>query len=128
MERYSPRHEQPETHRNLIAGPHTARPIAPPRLSPHANSGTLDPLTHFGGVMGVRQILFTIASIVCIAGHMHSQSIFGEIRGTVTDPSGSIIVGAAVTATNVGTGESRRVVTDNSGNYSVLNIDAGTYD
>src|SRR5437763_279430 len=78
--------------------------------------------------MRVKQILFTIASVVCIAGNVDAQSIFGEIRGTVTDPSGSIIVGAAVTATNVGTGEARRVVTDNSGNYSVLNIDAGTYD
>jgi len=56
------------------------------------------------------------------------QSTFGEIRGTVTDPSGSIVVGATVTARNTATNEKRSVETDNAGNYSVLNLDAGPYE
>ena len=57
-----------------------------------------------------------------------AQSIFGEIRGTVTDPSGAVITGATVTVTNTGTNETRKVTTDAVGNYAVVNIEAGTYD
>jgi hypothetical protein len=57
-----------------------------------------------------------------------AQSIFGEIRGTVTDQSGGVIAGASVTATNKGTGEVRTAVTDEVGNYSLVNLPAGTYD
>ena len=38
-----------------------------------------------------------IAIALCL-GRAYAQSTFGEIRGTVTDPSGSVIVGAAVYA------------------------------
>src|SRR5439155_26259679 len=58
----------------------------------------------------------------------YAQSTFGEIRGVVTDPTGAVIVGGSVTSTNTGTGDVRKVVTDNSGNYAILNIEAGTYD
>src|SRR5947208_1636722 len=63
-----------------------------------------------------------------LAGRASAQSIFGEIRGTVTDPTGAVVTGAAVTVTNTGTGESRKVATDFAGNYSVVNIEAGTYE
>src|SRR5438067_7013698 len=78
--------------------------------------------------MNGRRVIWVVAAAACWLGQMRAQSTFGEIRGTVTDPSGSIIVGAAVTATNLGTGDVRKVVTDNSGNYAVLNIEAGSYD
>ena len=76
----------------------------------------------------MKQAIFILAAVASLAAHAHAQSIFGEIRGTVTDPSGAVIVGASVTATNTATGEARKVVTDNDGNYSVLNIDAGPYE
>ena len=57
-----------------------------------------------------------------------AQSIYGEIRGTVTDPSGAVISGAAITATNTGTGEPRRVSTDLAGNYAIVNLEAGAYE
>src|SRR5215472_3360899 len=62
------------------------------------------------------------------AGVAGAQSIFGEIRGTVTDPSGAVISGAQVVVRNVATSESRRVTTDAAGNYSVVNIEAGPYE
>lgn len=58
----------------------------------------------------------------------HAQSIFGEIRGTVQDPSGAVVAGSAVTATNTGTGEVRKTATDSLGNYSLVNLEAGTYE
>ena len=77
--------------------------------------------------MNVQRVIAVSLFVVWMAGNARAQSIFGEIRGTVTDPSGSVIIDASVTVTNTGTGESRKVRTDNSGNYSVLNIEAGTY-
>src|SRR5437879_8881229 len=59
---------------------------------------------------------------------VHAQSTFGEIRGTVTDPTASVVAGASVAATNIATQESRKIVTDNAGSYSILNLDAGTYE
>ncbi|MGH8534296.1 MAG: carboxypeptidase-like regulatory domain-containing protein, partial [Gammaproteobacteria bacterium] len=57
-----------------------------------------------------------------------AQSTFGEIRGTVTDATGAVVAGAAVSAKNTGTGETRKVTTSDAGNYEVLNLDAGTYE
>ncbi|MGH9658083.1 MAG: carboxypeptidase-like regulatory domain-containing protein, partial [Bryobacteraceae bacterium] len=57
-----------------------------------------------------------------------AQSTFGEIRGTVTDATGAVVAGAAVSAKNTGTGETRKVTTSDAGNYEILNLDAGTYE
>ncbi|MDQ2946318.1 MAG: carboxypeptidase-like regulatory domain-containing protein, partial [Acidobacteriota bacterium] len=71
---------------------------------------------------------FVFLAMLFSLSPVRARSVFGEIRGTVTDPSGSVIAGASVTATNTATNESRKVVTDRAGDYSVLNLDAGTYE
>ena len=43
-----------------------------------------------------------------------AQSTFGSILGTVRDPSGSVVPGATVTATNKGTAARRTATTDSS--------------
>ncbi len=63
-----------------------------------------------------------------LAMSLNAQSTFGEIRGTVVDPTGAVIAGATVSTKNTGTGDTRRVTTDADGNYSALNLDAGIYD
>ena len=50
-----------------------------------------------------------------------------RLTGTVTDPSGGVIVGATVTATNVGTGQERTVTTDSSGAYKFSLLQPGNY-
>ena len=67
-------------------------------------------------------------ALVIIVPRASAQSTFGEIRGTVTDATGGVIAGASVTATNKGTGEVRTAITDEVGNYSLVNLLAGTYD
>jgi hypothetical protein len=52
---------------------------------------------------------------------------YGEITGTVTDPSGAIIGAAAVTVTNVATNQVRTVQTNEAGNYTVPFLVPGTY-
>jgi hypothetical protein len=56
-----------------------------------------------------------------------AQSSSGIIFGTVTDPSGAVVSGAAVTATNVATGTTRKANSDDSGNYVLTDLAAATY-
>ncbi len=51
----------------------------------------------------------------------------GNINGRVTDPAGAVIAGAAVTATDVGTGIGRSTVTDSSGQYTIPQLTPGMY-
>ena len=51
----------------------------------------------------------------------------GEIRGTVTDPSGLPILGVQVRVINAYTGIQRAVTTDERGNYFALLIPPGRY-
>src|SRR5690242_7564760 len=51
----------------------------------------------------------------------------GTITGTVTDPSGAMVVKASVTITNVGTGITKTLQTDSSGNFVASAVPFGTY-
>lgn len=53
--------------------------------------------------------------------HSDGQTTSGQISGSVLDASGSLIVGASVTATNIETGFQRKTVSNSTGNY-VLNL------
>ena len=57
-----------------------------------------------------------------------AQNPTGSIRGTVTDQSGAIIQNAAVTVTNKGTGDVRKVNTGNDGIFAVENLLPGEYE
>jgi carboxypeptidase family protein/TonB-dependent receptor-like protein len=56
-----------------------------------------------------------------------AQRIGGEISGTVSDPAGAVIRKATVTATNEGTGASRRATTDENGYYTLPELPVGFY-
>ncbi len=58
---------------------------------------------------------------------MYGQSGLGEIAGTVTDPSGAIVVGATVTATNVDTGVKTARPSNSAGGYQILQLQPGKY-
>jgi hypothetical protein len=51
----------------------------------------------------------------------------GDIRGTVTDPSGAALPGVAVTVLNKNTGVSKDFTTNQDGVYDTSSIVAGTY-
>jgi hypothetical protein len=55
------------------------------------------------------------------------QSTFGTILGTVHDTSGAVMPGCAVTVENVGTSAKRSTVTDETGSYTVQNLEPGMY-
>ena len=57
----------------------------------------------------------------------NAQQVFGSIFGTVTDSSGSAVVGAKVTVTDVNKGTQFEVTTDVSGNYNKGQLVPGQY-
>src|ERR1700749_1185179 len=72
--------------------------------------------------------LFLVAALtLCGALQLAAQTITGDIGGTVTDPTGAVVVGAQVTATNVATGVKSTVMTNQDGIYSVRFLPIGTY-
>jgi len=57
-----------------------------------------------------------------------AQSVAARLMGTVTDPSGAVVVGAAVTTMNLGTGARQSVHTSRDGQYLVFPLEPGRYD
>src|SRR5262249_9126357 len=55
------------------------------------------------------------------------SSTTGALTGTITDPSGSVISGAAVAADNRATGQQRTATTDSSGVYKFSLLPPGEY-
>src|SRR5713226_6360424 len=69
----------------------------------------------------------SVAALLLITTSAWAQSFRGSIRGTVTDPSGSIIAGAKVSARNIGTGQQREAATGADGGYVLAELPAGEY-
>jgi Carboxypeptidase regulatory-like domain len=64
-----------------------------------------------------------LAALSCAA-----QTITSSIVGTVTDPSGAVIPGVAITVKNIETGIQTTATTDNVGNYTVAQLPPGRYE
>src|SRR5262245_18460649 len=56
-----------------------------------------------------------------------AQAVTGTILGTVTDTTGATVPGATVTLVNLGTGLTRTLVTDGSGEYTAPSLPTGKY-
>jgi hypothetical protein len=64
-----------------------------------------------------------------LTGMVFAQGIgaSGDIRGTVTDPSGAVVTGANVTATDIAKGIKHTVATDANGQYRLAGLQPATY-
>src|SRR6266496_2925521 len=71
-----------------------------------------------------RNLFFAILLACAISS---AQQITGNIRGTVSDPSGAVVQNATVTAHQVETGLVRTAITDRGGNYLLLELPVGHY-
>jgi Carboxypeptidase regulatory-like domain len=91
--------------------------------------------TYFIKHAGSRLSRFSISTVLmlcaclCLAGgYAHAQdSGQGTVSGTVTDPSGAVIVGAQVTVTNTATNVSHSRDTNSTGYFEVDNLNPGPY-
>jgi len=71
-------------------------------------------------------LLFAFYLLPSLSALAQNQTT-GRIVGAVKDQTGAVIVGAEVTVVSRATGDQRRVVTNNEGNYSVPLLPPGTY-
>ena len=75
--------------------------------------------------MSVIRNVLAFVMLACL--NSFAQQITGNIRGTVTDPTGAVIPGAAVTARQAETGLSRSTTTERNGTYVLLELPVGHY-
>src|ERR1700751_5086097 len=71
----------------------------------------------------------SIASCLLTVGiAVFAQSDRGTITGTVSDPAGAVVAAAAIEARNVATGALYPVASSATGNYTIAQLPAGTYE
>src|SRR5438876_1130803 len=77
--------------------------------------------------MSVRTFGRSIFAILLISFSAWAQTATGRIVGTVSDPSGAVIPGVTITATNVDTTVTYESLTNEQGTYQVPLLPIGTY-
>ena len=88
-------------------------------------------LVKLGGVMRISRLakcfgFLVFALVLCPAGRLIAGTT-ASISGTVTDPSGAVIAGATVTATNLDTAVVTTLTTNSQGFYSFRELPLGRY-
>jgi len=64
--------------------------------------------------------------VLILSGPVFAQTNLGRISGSITDPSGAVIVGATITVIDVDRGVSRVLVTDSTGEYAAPSLTPGS--
>ena len=72
-------------------------------------------------------VILLFSCIIAAVGTARAQ-VAGSISGTVTDSSGAAVPHANVTITELDTGQSRNLMTDDRGTYRVLALPVGRYE
>src|SRR5579864_8556341 len=75
----------------------------------------------------MRHLFWSTLMLLLVAGSLFSQTFRGAINGTVTDPSGAVVAGAKVKATNVATAVAVEAVTTSDGEFAFQDLPLGTY-
>ena len=71
--------------------------------------------------------LALLLAFIAPANLLRAQTIYGSIRGVVTDPSGAVVPGVAVTVRESSTATENKTVTNKSGSYSISFLKPGSY-
>src|SRR5215831_18029462 len=83
-------------------------------------SGRLLSQVYLLAVLAAAVQLFTVIGL--------AQSTFGQFVGTVRDPSGAVIPGVMISVKNLGTSVTRTALADETGSYTVVNLEPGDYE
>ena len=73
------------------------------------------------------RIPLRVALISLLGMNLTAQLTVSTIRGTAADASGASVTGAVITLVNVGTNIQRSVVTNESGDFEIPDLQRGTY-
>jgi hypothetical protein len=76
----------------------------------------------------MRVLLRAFCCVLVLSAIAFAQSDRGTITGTVTDPTGAVIGGAAIKAKNTATGIEYPTETTNTGNYTLAQLPTGPYE
>ena len=76
---------------------------------------------------GVRLCLAITAFVLVAASSADAQSIYGGVRGIISDAQGSVVSGAKVTLTDEATTSIRAAVTNATGEYNFASVTPSTY-
>src|ERR1700757_409047 len=81
-------------------------------------------------VCSALRVLLATAAFFCSIHLMFGQGSTGnaQLNGSVTDPSGSIVVGAAITLRNTATDATFNATSNERGFYAIANVPPGTYE
>src|ERR1051326_8102898 len=82
--------------------------------------------THEGG-KGMACFRNGAIAIFLFASFLTAQGFRATVVGRVTDDTGAVLPGAMITITNIGTNESRSVIVNDSGEYSIPQLAPGQY-
>src|SRR5262245_60838842 len=82
-----------------------------------------------GGFMRLFNLFKLSLACLLVTGMAFAQGVgtSGEIKGTVTDPSGATISSGTVTATDVDKGIKHTVTTDSDGSYRLAALQPAVY-
>src|SRR5689334_9812971 len=69
----------------------------------------------------------TLCLLALCAAPLFAQQERGTLTGTVTDASGAVVPQAKITVTNIATNTAFSTVTGETGQYTVPNLNPGTY-
>ena len=75
----------------------------------------------------LRTLIILSLFFLCLVYTALGQGPVGTLNGTVTDPAGSVVPGAAVVVTNTATGVETNTTTTGTGTYTLPYLPAGTY-
>ena len=90
-------------------------------------------LVGFGGDQVIKRIgtIFQVAALLLLTlgvGGTAFAQFSGNVSGIVTDPSGAVISGAALSLRNTATGEQRTAVSNSEGVYQFISLAPGSYE
>jgi carboxypeptidase family protein len=76
----------------------------------------------------MKKLIGVIALVFVVYGSAWAQTVaVAQISGTVKDPSGAVLPGVEIKATQAETGVSRMTITDETGAYTLPNLAVGPY-
>src|SRR6185503_12900608 len=78
--------------------------------------------------MNKHLLCIVILVLMGFASNTFAQDVTARIDGQVTDPNGAVVLNATVTLTNTKTGEVRTAQSNDTGGYTLTQIQPGTYD
>src|ERR1700722_3028814 len=75
----------------------------------------------------MRRLLGSMFVLALLGAAGYTQTFRGAINGNVTDPSGAVVAGATVKATNVATAVTIDTLTSSDGEFAFQDLPLGTY-